>query len=137
VANLPPGKTSQITVLRDGDRKRISVTIGQRPTQVAKGKAIQEDLGFQLMNLTDEVRERFQIPDNVDGVLVAQVVPGSEAHQAGLRTGAVITEVNRQTVQSVGEFNRIFNQVESGKNVLMLVYYQGGTVYMVIPKPEK
>ena len=53
----------------------------------------------------------------IHGVLVTQVKPGSFADEAGLQSGLVITEINRQTVTSIEQFQSVVSGLKSGQDV--------------------
>ena len=59
-------------------------------------------LGLMLMGLTPQLRSYFGAP-NTSGLLVAQVAPDSPASRAGVRVGDVITQVDKQNVQSADD----------------------------------
>jgi len=135
VASDSPGTDVTLTVIRNGSEKSIKVTVGKRPveTEVAQAKTGRE-LGFEITNLTDDIRQQYDIEED-HGVLVTTVDPASHAHENGLRPGAVIIEVNRRPVENVEEFERQV-AAATGKNLLLLVKYQGGTRYIVVPAEE-
>lgn len=59
-------------------------------------------LGLMLEGLTPQLRSYFGAPNDA-GLLVAQVAPDSPAAKAGVQVGDVITQVNRQRVQSADD----------------------------------
>jgi serine protease Do len=68
----------------------------------------------------------------VEGVAVAQVQPASPAEDAGLSGGDVITEINRQPVKSAEQFRNEVKQLPVGKDLLLLVWANGGSSYRVV-----
>ena len=48
----------------------------------------------------------------IQGVLVTQVKPGSFADESGLTSGLVITEINRQPVTSMDQFQSLVSALE-------------------------
>ena len=64
-------------------------------------------------------------------VVVRRVDPDSAAAQAGLRTGDLILEVNRQPVSSVEDVNRYLHQGNTG-TALLFVNHDGRTRYVAI-----
>jgi S1-C subfamily serine protease len=64
---------------------------------------------------------RQEIPDTVQGVLVARVDPTGAAHQV-LRRGFVIMEVNRRPTLRVADYERIVDAARPG-DVLAIYYY--------------
>jgi serine protease Do len=57
-------------------------------------------LGLSLSALSAETRKTFGIAESVDGVLVAEVAPGSLAAEKGLKAGDVIVEVAQEFMRS-------------------------------------
>ena len=53
----------------------------------------------------------------IHGVLVTQVKPGSFADESGLQAGMVITEINRQPVTGLEQFQSLVSGLKSGQDV--------------------
>ena len=54
--------------------------------------------GVRLAPLDDSVRSRLGLSNDLEGVVITEIEPGSKAEDAGLVPGTVITEVNRMAV---------------------------------------
>jgi len=130
VAGTPPGKTVEVKVIRDGKDKRLNITIevlkGEKETLASLGKA----LGLQVQDITPELAQSLNLESN-EGVLVADIVPGEPAGEAGLRRGDVITEVNRKPVHNTGEFRKLTSRAR-GKTVLLLVKRGGASIFIAV-----
>jgi serine protease Do len=68
----------------------------------ATGKAAHGWLGVQIQDVTRELAESFGMK-RPQGALVAKVLPGSPAEQAGLQIGDIITEFNGQPIEMSGD----------------------------------
>ncbi len=127
VAFLKPGSTYDITVIRDRQRKTLSVVIGKYPeTKTAISAKEQKDqtfrqLAFTVQNLTPELAERLGY-EVEKGVVVSQVKPRSDAFEAGIRPGLMIKEVNQQPVKNVNQFHNAIQQAPKGKPILLYVF---------------
>ena len=123
VALTPPGKKVEMVVIRDGKRKTLRVKIGNReksPVVAAlEGKTL-DKLGIEVQNLTKDLADQLGY-ENGEGVLIADVRPGSPADEAGLRRGALILEANRRTVRNVKELTEALADSVKTKRVLLLV----------------
>jgi S1-C subfamily serine protease len=73
-------------------------------------------LGVNIYNVTPDIAQLYGLGDQ-QGALVSQVVEGSAAAKAGIRTGDVITSVNGQSVKSNTELRLAIGQLRVGQNV--------------------
>jgi serine protease Do/serine protease DegQ len=73
-------------------------------------------LGVNIYNVTPDIAQLYGLGDT-QGALVSQVIEGSAAEKAGIRTGDVITSVNGQTVKSNTELRLAISQLRVGQNV--------------------
>jgi serine protease Do len=109
ISSQAPGKTVKLEVLRDGQQKAISVTLGTFNDETSeedtasgqKGK-----LGMTLRDLTSALAERLELPRNTKGALVWEVEAGEPAEEAGLQRGDLIVSVNGAAVSGVQDFER-------------------------------
>jgi serine protease Do len=135
VAMQTPGTTVGVEVLRDGQSMVIDVKLGELGGQGAAGGVTEGPIdGLTLAPVDPEFRTKFEVPDAVDGLGVVGVEPGSVAAKTGLRPGDVIREVNRVPVKTVADFQKAYKR--SNAKVLFLVYRDGGTMFLAIPKPK-
>lgn len=130
IADLDPGTDVRLTVVRDGNRRTVTVRLGSREEdpEIAAGE-LQENYGWQLSELTEDLTTRLGAT-GVSGVVVLNVYPGSRAAGAGVQSGDIILEVNRKAVESpvdVGE------QLSGTVGDALLLLWRGGrTLYLVI-----
>ena len=147
VARTPVGSEVEITVLRNGERKTLTMTVGERPTDemLASGRglappATMEKLdnvlaGLDVAPLTDERRKQFNIPEDVAGVVVNEVKPGSAAESAGLQQGDIIQEVNREAVKSLDDYQRVALMIKKEELVVLFLSRRGNNLFVAV-NPE-
>ena len=104
---------------------------GESMTPGKEGSLRDKKLGIEVSNLTAEVAEKLGVKAG-EGVVVTEVRNGSPADLAGLATGMVIVQVNRQPVKSVEEFRAVMEKQSLEKGVLLLVRSGQGTRFVVI-----
>ena len=133
------GKTVKLTVIRDGQKKDIDVTLGAWPNAVAhmhampsapamafappaitvpdidvpSFTALSSRHGLVVESLSPQLADFFGAPRG-QGVLVRSVEKGSPAEAAGLKAGDVIVKVNKETVHDMADWRRAMH-VRSGK----------------------
>ena len=152
ISNKRPGDTVELTYNRDGHVATATVTLGERPggdlTTRNGGRPTPppldsepthlDGLGLELHDLTSAAGRRFGLSkDLVEGVLISDVERGSDAFRdANLRTGDVITEVNREPVKSVAEFQSAYSDVRPGDTFLIRVVRRNNSFLTALTKPN-
>ncbi len=123
IALTPPGTKVTFDILREGKHKTVTVTIEEKPggMSVAMNKhEILKQLGLVVQELTPDLAQQFGYREG-QGVLVAEVEPGSLAAQAGIEPGQLIEEVNRIKVSTLKEFLRALSKSRQTKTVLFKI----------------
>jgi serine protease Do len=116
-----PNASVKLTLLRNGKSLDRSVKLGERPNSNRQASNDERQdgnsgiswLGLQYQDLTQSVRGSFNLPGNVNGVLVTNVSANSPLYDQAVRPGMVISEVNGQPVRSVAEFERAVSAAKS------------------------
>ena len=137
VAEDAPGSKIQLDVQRNGHAEKLDLTVGEYHKDQEVAAAAKEDggharLGVAISDLTPDIRQQLNLPSQFEGVAVAQVQPASPAEDAGLGRGDVILEVNRQRVKSAQQFRDNVQHAPAGKDMLLLVWANGGASYRVV-----
>jgi serine protease Do len=138
VSEETPGTKITLGILRNGNPQTLDLTVGKYDanSQVASDSdnaAPQSaKLGVGVVDLTPDVRQQLQIPDQLTGVAVESVRPGSPAENAGLAPGDVILEVDRQAATSADKFVSEVHANPAGQDMLLLVWSKGGTSYRTV-----
>jgi serine protease Do len=142
VAMKSPGARSIVTLYRGDKKMDIEVKLGTRPDlekvserspRSPQGKVTQEKFGLVLQDLPEGARERMNV---TQGVLIAQVQPGSVADRADLRSGMVILEVSSKAVRSARELQRMLAEAKPGEVVLLRVQVGEVKVLRALTVPE-
>ena len=109
ITDTPIGKEVPVRLVRDGRARTFNVTMGELEEQ-DEGDAAQlpdlpataNDLGADLSGLDDDIRRRFGVPKDVEGVVVTSVSARGPSY-GKLARGDVIIEVNFERVASVSD----------------------------------
>src|ERR1017187_6516825 len=114
VSQMAPGTKISWGILREGKPETLNLTVGQfHGNKDTADNDTHEDghqsgkLGLAVSNLTAEARQHFDVPEQVHGVIVENVRPGSSADEAGIQPGDIIVEVNRKPAESASQFAEI------------------------------
>ena len=142
IGQKEPGTKIELTVLRDGKRMTVPVTLeelGSRNSEAGPDSGHgtgKMRWGLGLGNLTPDVRDELPAPHELRGAVIEQVQPGSPADNAGLQQGDIILEVNRHKVQSAGDVQQALSTVPKGQDALLLVWSNGGNTFRVLHPQE-
>ena len=136
-ASTSPDTQVKIEILRNGEEKTISLTVGTMPEGASQGMPSEEQKeesawGISVQELTPQLQQQLDLEPGTTGVVVSNIQAGSPADSAGLRPGDVITEVNRQPVRNLADFRQALQRVTEGENLLLLVQRGGGAFYAVL-----
>ena len=141
VAESRPGSRVEVSLVREGREKKVTVDLAQRPDPenvaaldsghggspgAAHGK-----LGLGVETLTPELAQRLGVPAG-HGVVVERVAPGSPADRAGLRPGDVIAEVGSKPVESARDFAGRVGDARPGEPLALRVRRGEGAFYTTI-----
>jgi serine protease Do len=135
ISETAPDTTVALNVRRGSSTIDLNVKLGELPAdrEQAKdeGSGLQTLRGLQVEALTPAVQQQLHLSGELQGVVVAQVDPGSAAASAGVRQGDVVQEVNRKPVSTVSEFEQAMHSAE-GSPVLLRIIRDGHGFYAAI-----
>jgi serine protease Do len=146
IAAISPDTKVPVVVLRNGKKVDLKLTIGQRDEKTVAEMTTgekepeakeqpQKKLGITTANLTSEIRQKYEIADDVrDGVVVVEAGQSAGDGRTGLRPGDVIVQLKVRgkefsTVKSVNEFQKLTRDLKKGDTIMLLVYRGGNSFY--------
>lgn len=141
VAEVPPGRTVSVQVLRDGAKTEIGVTLARLTPQVmaaadatggAPGTLKSEVLGATLSSLSERERQQLNLPESAEGAVITDLRPDGPAAAQGLRVGDVITRIDGTKVAgpSAVEVRLAKATEENRKVVLLLLNRRGDEIFV-------
>ena len=121
VSQQPVGSRVPITLVREGQRRTVTVTVGERPSeeelarqggagedsngvtnpteqqQSTSQRSARESLGLTVQTLTPDIARSLRLNDtNLKGVVVSAVNGSSDAASKGIQVGDVILSINQR-----------------------------------------
>jgi serine protease Do len=136
VADLKPGSSARLKVIRDGKDQEVNVVLGEMPADQARAGGSRSSetgprLGISVQTLTPDLARQFGLPAGANGLVITEVQPGSTAAEAGLERGDVIRELNRKPVASADQFQQAVRSAGT-EPLLLLVERDGNSRYLTV-----
>jgi len=148
ISYLPVGSDVKIALIRNGQRVTVNAHTTERPSERAQAEndsngsaaePVRNKLGMSVQNITPETRRLYNLPNDLNGVLVVSVKNVSPAGEANITEGDAISEVQGQKVSNVDEFRAAVDKVKPGQRVRLYVTSQtrNGTIstYRILQTP--
>jgi serine protease Do len=130
VGRLQPGDKINLTVLRNGSEKNITVTLkadAPAPRTAAVSKSAAElfnKMGASFQPLNQAQKAKFHVNS---GVLVTQVRPSGIFDDTEIPVGSVITSINKQPINSVADMDKVITNLRNGRLIITGYYPDGGS----------
>jgi serine protease Do len=129
VAEMKPGSTAKLEVIRKGSTKELSVTVGElKDGKVATSGSGQKEpgrLGVSVRPLNADEQRKSDIKE---GLLVEDV--SGPAQRAGIQPGDVILSFNGTSIHSVDQLRSLVSK--AGKHIAILVQREEARIFVPV-----
>lgn len=120
LAGKNPGDNVKVTVMRDGKRRDIWVTLGEMPEEeipiVASIISVPE-IGIEVQELDESIR----IPQgSPKGVIITGVGSNSQADEKNVEIGYIIYKIEKMEINSLEDFSKA---IENYRNEELVTFY--------------
>ena len=133
VARIAPGTSVSLKVVRDGKEVSLPIAVGEMKENEVAAAGQEGDLGLAVQPVTPEIAQSLGL-DRPEGVVITDVKPGSSGDEAGLRSGDLITQINRRPVKNLADYNREMARGEKSASVLLLVRRGQSSVFLALKR---
>ena len=104
--------------------------------QLKQGKVVRGYLGMEIREVTQDIRDAWDLPSGTTGALVNRVTPGKPADKAGLEHGDIIVEIDGRPIRSNRELIDYISYLPVGTNV-KVTFIRDGQRRSVTAKTEE
>ncbi len=132
------GQKVNFVVLREGKRTQISVTTAQMPEKIGErgpAKPAREWFGLRVSDVTPDIAKQLGLT-KTEGVVVTGVESNSIAQGAGIKTGDIILEVNRQKILNENDYRSAMEKAKPDQGVLFLIDREGSTFFVTLTEEK-
>lgn len=131
VARHAPGEKMELTVLREGKKKRLSFKLGDRADYVENAsdtrtpdRGAEPWMGLTVTSLDSPIAQRVGV-EVEKGVLITRIEEDSPA-EGQLRPGDVIIEVDQKKVSSTSDWREVTSGLEDSDRAVLIKYHPQG-----------
>ncbi len=136
VGRAPVGEASRVLVLRDGEKVKLAVTIGELPEnpqlqRQGRGSSTEENaFGLTIGAISPQLSRELGLDAGVEVFAVADI-----AESAGFAVGDVILRMRGQKVDGVEDFKEVIAAIKPGQVVPVKVQRQQRSLYLALKVP--
>ena len=139
IGSLKPKTKVVLSVLRDGKKFKINVSLGSIPTENIIKSEVQDDkIKDSVSKFGFEVdKKNFNNDKSIlSNVVVSKIYPDSPA-ASKLLVGDIIVEMNKKRTPNLMEFNKILSKIKKNQPILFLIQRPSGGKYSTIYRSIK
>lgn len=135
IASIAPNSSVSITFERDKKIKTTKITLIKMDAQQAKAesKGVSSPIeGLDLVELNDQTRYQYQIPKEIEGILVTNVKEESKAEQMGFQEGDIILQIEQKRVTTMKDLSGALKEYKNRKK-RVIINRQNYRAILVMP----
>ena len=142
VGDSDVGKDVSVLIWRDGNKKKVTVTLGRLETvQISdernqrRTNKVNQYAGMSFTDLNGEIRKRFDLPDDTIGVVVIGINDDSPAAARGILAGDIIQKVDQVDIQNSTQILKLIEEAKNkNKSSILFLIKRGSNVrFIAIP----
>jgi len=136
IAASGPEKTVRLGIVRDGQERTISVTLGQLPDAKVRKASSEERGGHKLSSLGLTVTPAAQVEGaGAKGLAIVSVDPHGKAAELGFQQGDIILKAGSKAVSSPADLANAMSEAAAAgrKNTLVMVKRDQAQHYVAVP----
>ncbi|PPR16170.1 MAG: Periplasmic pH-dependent serine endoprotease DegQ [Alphaproteobacteria bacterium MarineAlpha9_Bin3] len=148
VAETEIDKPVSVEVWRNGMPMKLQVIVGEMiEEQDVSAKQPQnnnpesleiEELGLLLSDISEDFRAKFNIPRDLNGVLILNVRSDTDASDKGILPGDIILEISQNKVFTPSDVEmRVNEEISSSRDFALLLINRKGTLSYIALKLSK
>ncbi|MBC8214474.1 MAG: Do family serine endopeptidase [Candidatus Marinimicrobia bacterium] len=131
VATQRPNKKVKFLVIRNGNEKKITIKLADRPKQedlnnVYSSSSMFDKLGLKVENI-DDIQTK---SSDSHGVIITDLKQNSSVSKSGIRKGDLIIKIGSDEIKSVEDYKNAIELLETGDSVMLLIQNASGRKFV-------
>jgi serine protease Do len=129
ISYLPVGSNVRIGLIRNGQHMVVTAKTAERPpdgtaeteSTPSANEPSRNRLGLSVTDISAELRQQYNLPSDVAGVIVTSVKDVSPAGEVGISEGDVISEVQGTRITNASQFHNVVESLKPGQWIRVYV----------------
>ena len=133
VAETKINSEVNLQIIRNNKELTLKTVLTTRKEEKATGQLKLNGINFG--NITGNIIDKYELENNITGVVVIAASKHSAWARLGIKKGDVITSINQQKIANINDVERIFEQAKKDKkkNILFLIHRKNMSVFLAMP----
>ena len=132
VSSHNPNETITLSLERDKQSLQKQLTLMSNDPYSGTSTSNIAIEGLYLRELTNNLKETYQIPSNVKGVLIEDVETQSNAYQSGFRPGDILIQIENMSIETIQQAKEAFHAYKGRTKRVYL--NRGGYIILLVTK---
>lgn len=133
VGLMAPGRKVDATVVREGRKRNVALTVGVRPGDEGASAIAQrrggDRLGLEVATVDPKTIKSSEIRG---GVQIGKVFPDSPAERAGLQLGDIIVQLGYQQIDNLDDYENEVRQLAKQTPIALRIFRRGRSIFRTI-----
>jgi len=104
---------------------------------IENGKVIRPYIGISMLNIDEEIASQLGVSANTQGAVIAEVINGSPAATAGLRSADIIVKIGSVTIKNSTDVQNTIKNLKVGEKVSVQILRNGKKATLEVVLKEK
>ena len=134
IADIPVGKQAELGLIRQGDIKKTTITVGKYDDKIVENTEITptgavniKELGIAVRDMDRTTKKIYGIPLTATGILIESV---KNSRFSDLQNGDIIAEIQQKPIQNIKDFVQEFSQLrKKGQNPILFKMNRRGSIF--------
>jgi S1-C subfamily serine protease len=110
----------------------FGVTVQDHDTLESPDSLVNVLTAVKVQELTSALRDEFEVPTSIKGLMVNRVDTGTAAEAAGVQRGDVITEINRTKVSDLSQYHSIAGETKKDEMIVLRLNRKGNELIIAV-----
>ena len=123
IGSKSPGSLVEVEFERNGKTQTATIKLDSMSKSggTSRGASQSAVEGLSARNLTDDIRSKYNLDKDMEGILVTNVKNGSKAYEYGFEAGDIIIQVGQNDVKNLDDFDRYIKEYKGKKTLVWVI----------------